>query len=340
MASISVCMIVKNEEKCLAGCLDGLKQIADEIIIVDTGSDDRTKRIAADYTDKIYDFEWTDDFSQARNFAFSKASMDYIYTADADEVLDSENIKRFKLLKAALLPEIEIVNMTYVNRMENNTVYNFEKELRPKLYKRMRQFQWVDAVHETVRVEPVTFTSDIEILHTAHGNHSARDFNLLKKTFEKSGTLSEKLIDMYAKELFICGSDKDFLEAGSVFESLYKSARNGETLVKILCVLARIYRLKDDKDNFFNACLKVNCKFAVCEIFNELGEYFYSKNDFENAMGWFLNSLDGESELDIRSSGEIPKGRLADCCNALYKQTGNDEFKRLCEEYKTADFSK
>jgi glycerol-3-phosphate acyltransferase PlsX len=60
----------------------------DEIIIVDTGSTDNTKEIASKYTDKIYDFEWTYDFAAARNYAFSKATKDYIYTADADEVID------------------------------------------------------------------------------------------------------------------------------------------------------------------------------------------------------------------------------------------------------------
>lgn len=67
MATVSLCMIVKNEEKVLGRCLDSAKEIADEIIIVDTGSTDRTKEIAAEYTEKIYDFEWNDDFSAARN---------------------------------------------------------------------------------------------------------------------------------------------------------------------------------------------------------------------------------------------------------------------------------
>ena len=73
MITISLCMIVKNEEKLLARCLDSVAGLMDEIIIVDTGSTDRTKEIAARYTDKIYDFEWVQDFSAARNFAFSKA---------------------------------------------------------------------------------------------------------------------------------------------------------------------------------------------------------------------------------------------------------------------------
>ena len=113
MITVSVCMIVKNEEKLLGRCLNCLKEIADEIIIVDTGSTDNTKKVAAEYTDRIYDFSWTGSFSDARNFSFSKATKDYIYAADADEVLDDENQKQFLLLKQAMLPEIEIVQMWY-----------------------------------------------------------------------------------------------------------------------------------------------------------------------------------------------------------------------------------
>ena len=145
MISISVCMIVKNEEKILARCLDSLKGIADEMVIVDTGSTDRTKEIAQTYTDKIYDFEWIDDFSAARNYAFSKATKEYVYMADADEVIDEENRRRFLLLKEMLSSEVEIVQMYYDNQLDKGTVYNFNKEYRPKLYKRVRQFRFEDS---------------------------------------------------------------------------------------------------------------------------------------------------------------------------------------------------
>lgn len=136
MIEISLCMIVKNEEKILARCLDSVADLVDEIVIVDTGSTDATKKIAANYTDKIYDFTWVDDFSAARNFAFSKAEKDYIYTADADEVMDEENRKRFCELKEVLLPEIEIVQMKYGNSclmelhiiLMKNIVRNFLKD--------------------------------------------------------------------------------------------------------------------------------------------------------------------------------------------------------------------
>ena len=150
MITISLCMIVKNEEKLLARCLDSVAGLMDEIIIVDTGSTDRTKEIAARYTDKIYDFEWVQDFSAARNFAFSKAGMEYIYSADADEVLDEENRKAFLQLKETLLPEIDIVQMYYANQLDFGTIYNFDKELRPTLFKRLRTFTWAEPIHEQV----------------------------------------------------------------------------------------------------------------------------------------------------------------------------------------------
>ncbi len=81
-ATISLCMIVKNEEKVIGRCLDSVQDITDEIVIVDTGSTDCTKEIVSRYTDKVYDFQWIDDFSAARNFAFSQATKSYILWLD------------------------------------------------------------------------------------------------------------------------------------------------------------------------------------------------------------------------------------------------------------------
>ena len=78
MATVSLCMIIKDEEAVLARCLESVRDCVDEIIIVDTGSSDESKKIAAGFTDKIYDFKWIDDFSAARNYSFSKGSMDYL----------------------------------------------------------------------------------------------------------------------------------------------------------------------------------------------------------------------------------------------------------------------
>lgn len=115
MISITLCMIVKNEQSILERCLISYAGTYDELIIVDTGSTDSTKDIAHKYTDKVYDYKWCDDFAAARNYAFSLASCDYIFSADADEILDERNNQALKDLKSMLLPEIDIVQMYYVN---------------------------------------------------------------------------------------------------------------------------------------------------------------------------------------------------------------------------------
>lgn len=213
MITISLCMIVKNEAKILARCLDSIVDLVDEIIIVDTGSSDDTKEIAAEYTDRIYDFEWIGDFAAARNFAFSKAGMEYIYSADADEVLDAANRKAFRRLKETLLPEIDIVQMYYANQLSYGTIYNFDRELRPKLFKRLRTFQWQGAIHEQVGLEPVIYDSEIEIRHMPENNHKDRDLAAFARMTEDGVRLDKRLHNIYAKELFISGEEQDFLRA-------------------------------------------------------------------------------------------------------------------------------
>ncbi len=93
--TISLCMIVKDEAQHLARCLGSAKPVVDEIIIKDTGSTDRTRDIAKVFGAKVYDFNWTGDFSAARNDSLSKASGDWILVLDADEVIspiDYENL--------------------------------------------------------------------------------------------------------------------------------------------------------------------------------------------------------------------------------------------------------
>ncbi|MCM1173596.1 MAG: glycosyltransferase [Blautia sp.] len=87
MIPISVCIIARNEEKNIEKCLAPLMPYHFEIIVVDTGSTDRTKEIARKYTDLIYDFEWVNDFSAARNFSLKKASHNYVLILDCDEFL-------------------------------------------------------------------------------------------------------------------------------------------------------------------------------------------------------------------------------------------------------------
>lgn len=113
MPTISLCMIVKNEEVHLARCLDSVAKLVDEIIIVDTGSTDRTTEIASAYTQNVYSYPWKDDFSDARNYSFSKASMDYCMWMDADDVLEETEWDKFLQLKQTLSMDTDMVMMKY-----------------------------------------------------------------------------------------------------------------------------------------------------------------------------------------------------------------------------------
>lgn len=92
MIKISICMIAKNEEKIIDRCLQSAVKYVDEIVFIDTGSTDKTKEIALQYTDKVYDYEWHNDFSDARNYSISKAVNEFILVLDADELIQSMDI--------------------------------------------------------------------------------------------------------------------------------------------------------------------------------------------------------------------------------------------------------
>ncbi len=96
---LSLCMIVKNEAENLKVLLPQAKKFADEIVIVDTGSDDNTKKIARNFTPHVYDFKWIDDFASARNFALSRASGDYFVWLDADDRVPEPSIEAINKLK-------------------------------------------------------------------------------------------------------------------------------------------------------------------------------------------------------------------------------------------------
>ncbi len=306
--TFSLCMIVKNEAEILARCLDSLHDLMDEIIIVDTGSDDRTVEIAKQYTDKVFSFEWHDDFSEARNFAFSKATMDYIYSADADEVLDEEEHEKFRMLKEALLPEIEIVQMYYTNQLEFNTTYNYDEELRPKLYKRLRTPVWVDPLHETVRLDPVVFDSDIKIRHCPTSAHQNRDFAIFQKEIKENGKLSEKLQRMYARELFISGSDDDFLNAEPYFRKRINKDASEDLIMHDACVLVKCARIRNDSDAMLYAAGRaLAADETPSEVVFELGEFYRSRHDYNEAVMWYYNAaFETEPLLNQKYGGLFP----------------------------------
>lgn len=149
--SVSVCMIVKDEEDYLSRCLKSVKDIADEIIIVDTGSTDDSKYIAGKFTDKIYDLEWCEedglgDFSRARNYGVDKACGDYIFYIDADEELTNpKHVFKFiysDFYNATLLKQMQVCSR---DRLDALSVVSDESH--PRLFKN-NGLRFTGIIHE------------------------------------------------------------------------------------------------------------------------------------------------------------------------------------------------
>src|SRR5205807_4207160 len=102
---VSLCLIVKNEEDNLPACLGSAADLVDEVVVVDTGSQDRTKEVAARFGAKVFDFPWVDDFAAARNESLRHATGDWAFWMDADDRLDADNRGKLRSLFAGLAEE-------------------------------------------------------------------------------------------------------------------------------------------------------------------------------------------------------------------------------------------
>ncbi len=328
MANISVCMIVKNEEAVLARCLDSLGSLPDEIIIVDTGSNDNTKAIAAEYTDKVYDYGWVDDFAAARNFSLSKATCDYIYVADADEVIDAENLARFRQLKTALLPEVEVVEMAYVNKHGFATTENFKVEYRPKLFRRLRPFNYMDPIHEALRTDPIVYRSNVEVFHMPSADHSSRDLAHFTRLLGRGMPFSSRLEMMYARELMAGGKAADFETARPYFEKIRTDpARSAEAARRAACVLAWGASLEKNSELLLQYAAPELVGAPPSEVCCALGNYYLRQNKTQQASDWYTAALSGASpELVAASAGSWPLRGLAACLKAEGDALGAKEY--------------
>ncbi|MDH4721526.1 glycosyltransferase, partial [Enterococcus faecalis] len=100
-AEVSVCIIAKNEQDSIRKCINSIYEFSDEIIFIDTGSIDLTKKIVKEIASekvKIFDYTWQDDFSDARNYSIQKASKEWILIIDADEYVSSDELTKLRLL--------------------------------------------------------------------------------------------------------------------------------------------------------------------------------------------------------------------------------------------------
>lgn len=155
MIKLSLCIIAKDEETNIAKCLDSIVEYVDEIIVVDTGSKDKTKAIALKYTDKVFDYVWKNDFSAARNYAINKASNEYILVVDCDEVIEKIDLDELNILidrKPKLVGRVLIIN----EYSRKGVTYRYKERL-SRLFAKS-YYNYVGTIHE--QITPI---DDIEI---------------------------------------------------------------------------------------------------------------------------------------------------------------------------------
>ncbi|WP_227995112.1 glycosyltransferase family 2 protein [Oceanobacillus sp. CFH 90083] len=195
--TITLCMIVKNEDAFLEKCLSSVQDFVDEIIIVDTGSTDQTILIANQFHAKVYHYLWDDHFANARNTGLAKATGEWILWLDADECLDVQNPEGQKIAlkkKTANILSLPITN--FIGEHINDSNQASYMHYQPRLFRNHCGITFIHRIHETLDGDPSQMTTDtlkLPILHygyireiTIQKNKSARNRKLLELEAEKA----------------------------------------------------------------------------------------------------------------------------------------------------------
>ena len=195
MLPVSVCIIVKNEKLHIEECCKCLLPYGFEIVIVDTGSDDRTLELARKYTDRIYHFDWCDDFSAAKNYAIAKASHDWILSLDCDEyveMIDQPALQKYMEQSPSFAGRILIRN-----RFTENGQTAFE-QVRVSRFVNRRYYHFEGAVHEQLVPRPgyegiaekYVYPAPIIVLHVGY---DGTEEEMLKKCRRNIALLESEL---------------------------------------------------------------------------------------------------------------------------------------------------
>lgn len=305
MCKISLCMIVKNEEDVIGRCLDSVRDIADEIIIVDTGSTDKTKEIVSKYTKKIYDFEWVDDFAKARNFSFSKATKDYILWLDADDVILEDDYKKFIELKKNINKNVDIYMMKY-NYIVNEENIPSLVQNRVRLLKREKNYKWVSPIHEVIIPVGNIENVDIAITHKKDKIKDInRNINIFEKMKEKGLEFDDRQAYCYAKELYCLRrfkeAKREYEQYINIYEKEYKNKRN--YLYPALLELADCYKNLSQKEKQLETLLKiVKHEIPGSECCCKIGEVFLEDKNYKTAAFWYELAI--QNSNDVASNGD------------------------------------
>ncbi|MDU7239946.1 glycosyltransferase family 2 protein [Clostridium sp.] len=216
---ISLAMIVKNEAEVLEDCLGSVKNLVDEIIVVDTGSQDGTIEVARKMGAKVYEFRWCNDFSMARNFAAGKCIGDWILVLDADEVVnigEKQDLIDFAINNPSCIGRIKIESK-FIDGNEISSSTEYVSRFYPKglMYK--------GCIHEQLESLYTRKNINLEVIHSGYFNKdkSKRNLDLLLKELESNGN-DNYILYQIARTLHVA---KRYEEADMYFEKCYKNIK-------------------------------------------------------------------------------------------------------------------
>lgn len=323
----------------LARCLDSVKDAVDEIIIVDTGSEDGTVEEAKKYTDKVYDFAWTEDFSAARNYSFSKAVSDYCIWLDADDVIKEEDLSKLKKIKKELSREVDIVMLPYNTAFDEygNTVFSYYRE---RIVKNNANFLWSGRVHEAITPSGNVIYRDAAVTHKKEKvSEPDRNLRIYEKMIDEDVHFTPRDKFYYARELYY---HNRFGDAVSEFLD-FLSENDAWTENKIdACVLLSDCYLKKGEKSCAVAALAEGLTFDAprAEICCKIGEILMDNENYHGAIFWFELALASKKNQTkdgfyMRDYGEfLPSIWLAVCYDRISEYKKASEYNNLALSFK------
>ncbi len=286
---ISLCMIVKDEENVLARCLGSINNYVDEIVITDTGSTDKTREIAAQYTDKIFSFPWTDDFAAARNFSFSKAAGDYLMWLDADDFVDREQAEKLPLLKRSLAKELPDVVMCAYDVAANSAksaTLTFQRE---RLVRREAGLRWQGRVHECIPPSGKIVFSDFRVQHLGSAKpRGARNLHIYQK-WAAEEPLGGRDLFYYGRELYY---NRLYTEAEAVLTEMLRGDGWYVNKIEACKILAQCRADRKDPEGAKRALVQ---SFLYGEpragVLVSLADLFRQEHKLREAIFWYEGAL-------------------------------------------------
>ncbi len=320
--TLSLCMIVKNEEDVLARALSTAAVYADEIVIVDTGSSDGTVDTARRFTDKVYPFKWVNDFAAARNFAVEKSSGDYWMWLDADDIVTHDNARKISRIKSAL-DGVDVVMLPYVLETDGNGKPTFSY-YRERIVRRGSGLKFKGRVHEAVELRGNIVRRAPIILHAKPTGRVAgtRNLDIYKGMIADGVPFSPRDMYYHARELFYTG---DIAAAANRFRE-FISRPDGFAANKIdACVmLSRCYVKLGDATAALNVLFEsFGFGLPTGETCCEIGLRFFARADYRTAAYWFERAASLKPDrntgtfVDANCYGFLPFVWLTVCYDRL-----------------------